>query len=229
VLDQRLDVRGGGLAVRVDDEVRMLLGDPRVPDRIALEAARLDQARRVIVRRVAEDRARVRKVERLRRDAPVQQGLDPLACARAVAAGKAEPRADEPLVRAERSALELDLAVSRLELAGGARAHCAVPVDRVDALDELPGLGPEAAGIHRQRATDGAGDAREEFRALQAAGRREARDLRTRDARFREHQVVVEPNRTTRAVHQHYGSPVSAVAHEEIRAEPHEAHALVVG
>ena len=77
--DQRLDVGRLRLAVRIDDEVGVLLGDPRAADRVALEAARLDQSRGMVVRRVAEHAARVGQVERLRQDPLRQQFPDAVA------------------------------------------------------------------------------------------------------------------------------------------------------
>ena len=56
-------------AARVDDEVRVLLRHARAADRVALEAAGLDQARRVVAGRIAEHAAGVRQSQRLRRDA----------------------------------------------------------------------------------------------------------------------------------------------------------------
>src|SRR5687767_10240488 len=62
---QRGDVLRGGAAA-VDDEVRVDLGDLRAAFDAALEPRRFDELARVVVGRVAEDRARVRQVERLR-------------------------------------------------------------------------------------------------------------------------------------------------------------------
>ena len=69
------------------------------PTRVALEAAALDQPRRVIARRVAEDAAGIRQIERLRGDAPAQQLRDPLARGATVARRKREPRRGEDAVR----------------------------------------------------------------------------------------------------------------------------------
>ena len=60
----------------VDDEVGMLARDHRAADGEAFQSARLDQTRGVIAGRIAEHRAGVGLVERLRGDAPLQQLLD---------------------------------------------------------------------------------------------------------------------------------------------------------
>jgi hypothetical protein len=52
-----------------------------------------------------------------------------------------------------------------------------------DACDVSPRLAAVAAGVHRQRAADGARDAGEELGVGAAVHRREARELRARDAR----------------------------------------------
>src|SRR5689334_966608 len=48
VVDQRLDIRRARAALGVDDEVRVLFGDPRATDRVSLETAAFDEARRMI-------------------------------------------------------------------------------------------------------------------------------------------------------------------------------------
>src|SRR5438105_10466395 len=69
VFDDRLDV-GGGRVPEVHDEVGVLRRDLRPAHCVALEAARFDQARGVVARRIAEDASRVGLAERLRGDAP---------------------------------------------------------------------------------------------------------------------------------------------------------------
>ncbi len=69
VADQRLDVRGARAPAGIHDEIRVLLRHARAADRVALEAARLDEPRRVVARRIAEHAAGVGQRQRLRRDA----------------------------------------------------------------------------------------------------------------------------------------------------------------
>ena len=52
-----------------DNEIRVLFGYPRTTDAVTLESTALDQTRRVIAIRIAEDAAGIRQVERLRGNA----------------------------------------------------------------------------------------------------------------------------------------------------------------
>src|SRR5690606_13473121 len=105
--------------------------------------------------------------------------LDPAPRGLAVARRQAEGRGDEPfLARGAR----LAVAVADLELARQAHVQHALAVDGLDAVDDVPGLAAVAAGVHRERAADRAGDAGEELAAGEAVPRGEARDLRRRHA-----------------------------------------------
>src|SRR5437867_2594903 len=68
VVDQRLDIRCARVALGIDDEVRVLFGDARAADRVSLETAGFDEARRMIAGWIAKYAAGVRRAERLRRD-----------------------------------------------------------------------------------------------------------------------------------------------------------------
>ena len=87
------------VALRIHDEVRVLLRDARVADREALEAAGLDQPRRMVAGRVAEHAARVRHRQRLRRDALREQLANPRPRGLRVAGREPEPRRDEDRVQ----------------------------------------------------------------------------------------------------------------------------------
>src|SRR5690242_2797114 len=75
VMDQGLNVAGPRLA-RVKDEICMLGRNHGVADTVTLESARFDKTRRVITRRVAENRTAARLAHRLARLARRQQFAD---------------------------------------------------------------------------------------------------------------------------------------------------------
>ena len=52
---------GGGRAARVDDEVRVNIGDRRAANRCTLQTQRLDQAARGVTLGIDEDAARARQ------------------------------------------------------------------------------------------------------------------------------------------------------------------------
>ena len=185
--------------VRVDDEIRVLLRHACAADRVAFEAAALDQARGVVAGRIAEDAAGVRQVERLRRDSPAQELRDPLARDAAVAARKRKPRRSEhrigqAAVRAAHGPVSDGIARRGLDRDSAAARH------DLDARDVAPRLAAVAAGVHRERTADRARDPGEELGARETVRRGEARDLGARDARFRVDQPVDELQRNERRV-----------------------------
>src|SRR5206468_12759802 len=97
--DQLLDVARPRVTPGIDDEVRVLFRYARAADRASLEPACLDEPRRVITLRIAEYAARIRQLQRLCRDAPLQEGANAFARLFAVACGKVEPRGGEDAVR----------------------------------------------------------------------------------------------------------------------------------
>ena len=120
------------------------------------------------------------------------------------------------------------MAIAELVVAGLVRAQPSGPVDGVGADDVVPRLAAVAAGVHRERAADGPRHPGEELRTLESVRRREARDLRRRDAGLGEHEIGLEPDLAVRVVHQHDRAGIAAVADEEIRPQAHEAHRLLL-
>ena len=131
-------------------------------------------------------------------------------------------RADEPFVRGPRH-----LAVADVEVGGLARMADAAAVEHVDFDHVLPGLAAPGAGIHGQRAAEGAGNAGKEFRRPQspfhalpgdAPAGHAGLDLNAGGAQ------AFEP--AQRAVRGDDGAANPAVAHQEIAAEsdPQQRH-----
>ncbi|MNC94364.1 hypothetical protein D3C83_111990 [compost metagenome] len=89
----------------------MLRRDLRAADAVALEAAGLDQARGVVVRRVAERAAGGRAADRLRRLAPGERFLGIALVGPVDVVLDMEARPEEP----EHVARQLDVAVTPLE------------------------------------------------------------------------------------------------------------------
>src|SRR4051812_17740238 len=132
----------------------MLLRHTRAAAREAFQAARLDEARGVVARRIAEHASGVWKRQRLSRHALRQKLLD--ACARsfAVARLQIEPCGDEPLLRVgAQAAMPIgDLVVPLFPLVDRTRT-----VDAEHLVDDVPGFAAVAAGVHRERTADRAG------------------------------------------------------------------------
>ncbi len=118
--DQRFDVRRARRALRIDDEIRVLLRHARAADRVALEPAGFDQARCMIARRIAEHAAGVRQRERLRRDAPGEQRLDARAPGADIADREAKPGRREDIAECAAIAVR-DAAIADRII--GRRAH----------------------------------------------------------------------------------------------------------
>src|SRR5258707_2082915 len=146
VLDQRLDVRGARLSLRVDDEISVLLGDASAADFMALEPAGLDEARSVVAGRVAEYRARIRKLERLLLDALREQLFDACPGALLVAGAKTKPGGEKPFVFAEFRSAQLDAAIADLEIGGLALTPLSRARHRQRPFHDGPAFRPLTAG-----------------------------------------------------------------------------------
>src|SRR5258706_11680649 len=159
VIDERLDV-GRARSTGIHDEVRMLRRHLRAPDRMALQPARLDEARGVVAFGIAKDAARVRLVERLRGDAAREE----LAHARhrllLVAWLESEGSFDEPLFEA---GFRSHVAIADLVVGARARVPRAAAVDGLHRDDVIPRLAAVAAGVHRECPADRSGDPRHPF------------------------------------------------------------------
>src|SRR6185437_1426910 len=103
----------------------------------------------------------------------------------------------------------------------------ALPGQDLDLDDIAPGLAAVAAGVHRQRAADRAGDDGKEFRVRPVVHRGKARDLRARDAGLGADAAAVEAELVQRRVQQHDGAAHAAVAHQEVAAEPDDGYRLL--
>ena len=75
LVDQLLDIHRRG-ATDIDDKICMFFRHLRPADLPTLESALLNQARRMIIRRIAEHRPCIRQIQRLAIDAFAQQRLD---------------------------------------------------------------------------------------------------------------------------------------------------------
>ena len=105
----------------------------------------------------------------------------------------------------------------------------ALPGQHFDLDDIAPGLAAVAAGVHRQRAADRAGNAGKEFRVGPVVQRGEARDLRAGDSRLGAYPAAIEADLVQRRVQQHDGAAHATVAHQKVAAEPDDSHWLIVG
>src|ERR1700674_5319188 len=116
----------------------------------------------MIARRIGEYRSTTPLADGLRLFAFVEQFANSFG----VGAGRAlelEPRADEPLVIGS-----LYGAITDLIIGGLARVAKAATIEYVDFDHVAPRLLAPGAGIHRQRSTQGAGNAGKEFRGPQS-------------------------------------------------------------
>src|SRR5690606_18696994 len=118
-----------------------------------------------------------------------------------------------------------DVAIADLILVASAHAPHAAPVDRLDALDAIPRLAAERAGVHRERAADRARYAGEERRGAERPARALPCKRRARHAGAGAHARLVEtlelPADLARRDHR---AAAAAIAHEQIRAEPDDVH-----
>ena len=170
------------------------------PTRAALEPAGLDQPRGVVARRIAEHAARVGQRQRLAsRCACASSSLivsrDAVAVARA--ASGTTPRRT---IRRRAAPSQRARGDSRSSYSSRRAHRAARRRDRWSRrAHDVPGLAAVAAGVHRERAADRAGNAGEELRAGEIVHRREARDLRAGDAGFGVDREPVVPSREQRA------------------------------
>src|SRR5437762_9770749 len=147
VFDQVLDVRRSRPPLSVDDEIRVLLRHARAADGKALETRGFDETRRMIVRRIAKHASRVGQLERLRRDPPRQQLLDPGTRRIAVARRKAKPPRGENALGGT-TVRALDAPVTDRVVGGRAYRERAVAREHFDFRDVRPDFAAVASGIH---------------------------------------------------------------------------------
>src|SRR5207249_9345828 len=168
-------------------EIRMLLRHRGIADAKSLQPRALDEARGVISRRVGEHRAAAPLPDRLRRAALLEERAH-LALVRARTALEAQARGDEPFLGRGRD----DLAIADAVLAGRALLRLAAAVDGFHAEHVAPGFPAKGAGVHRQGAAEGPGNAGEEFRRPQAPLDAVPGDARTGDTGLNLHRGLVE-------------------------------------
>ena len=108
----------------------------------------------------------------------------------------------------------------RVVLRACARRSHRRAVASFDFRDITPGLAAVTAGVHRQRAADRARNAGQELGLGAVVHRREARELRARDAGLRVDQAVGDRQHAARRVHQHDRAAHASVAHQQVAAEP---------
>src|SRR5688572_14971707 len=237
VIHERFDVRGAR-APEVHDEVRVLRGDLRAPDAVALEAAGLDEPRRVVAFGIAEHAPGVRLVQGLGGHAPREELADARHRCRRVPILECEPRRDEPLLRVR---AQPRVPVSGLVLPRQAPVQMACAIDGLDFEDVVPRLAAITARVHRERPADRAGYAGEPLGAAAPVLGHEARDVRRRHTRTgRNHDVrfhrcfATTRGQTTcstdenkwsvpeGAMRQHHRAVEPAVANQEVAAEAEE-------
>ena len=126
-------------------------------------------------------------------------------------------RGDEPLVGHRGD----DVAVADAVLGRRAQLRAPGAVDGLDAAHVRPGLPAEGAGVHGERAAQGAGNAGEELRRPQTPLDALAGDARAGDAGLGAHHGLAQAlERIERAVHADDDAADAAVAHQQVAAEP---------
>ncbi len=94
------------------------------------------------------------------------------------------------------------------------------PVQGLHHRHQAPGLATEGTGIHRQRATQGAGDAGQELRPGEPGPRRRPRHLGTGDPGTGMETVVPHPAQLVEcAKGEHHRAADAAVAHQQVAAQ----------
>src|SRR5690348_10040289 len=111
----------------------------------------------MLSRRIAEYRAGVGQLERLRGETHREQLLDALPRDHLVHATEAEPGGNDPLVFAELRMAQRGVPVADLEFARATLGELSGARHREDPGDDVPGLGSVAARIHRKRPAHRAG------------------------------------------------------------------------
>ena len=181
LLDQRLDVGGTRLPLRVDDEVGVLLDTRAPPICVSLQARRPRSAapRDRPAGCGTPSRRWAAAAAGWRCASPAARVMRPRASARVARAAAGTRRRQTIRPHRDRAARH-----------GGSRcrtrpagARAARRAGRASArVDDAPGLAAVAAGVHRQRAAHGARNAGEEFRAGEPVVGGEARHLGAGDA-----------------------------------------------
>src|SRR5256714_7736431 len=216
-LHQAQDV-GGARTATVHDEVGVLGRDLGAVDPLAAQAGLLDQPRGQITRRVLPDEPRGGERQRLRRLLLLQ------------------PRADLLLDFRQRPSVELHQAADQhgagrqvegaiAEGAGGLElAERAIGVQEVDGAHEVADPAVDSAGIHRERAADGRGNADQALDAAQIEGGRLADQRRKRDAGAGQRLLAVELGAAQAALELEDDAVHAAVAHEQVVAAADDGH-----
>src|SRR5208283_4652567 len=133
-----------------------------IADAKSLQTGALDQARRMVARRVREHRAAAPFADRLRLPAALQQFANRVVLGSGLAF-ELQARADEPFAGSP-----AHVAIADLVVGGRARMACAAPVECFHGDHVAPGLAAPGTGVHRERATEGARYAGKEFRGAEA-------------------------------------------------------------
>src|SRR5258706_2193840 len=223
VVHHRFDVRRRRIS-QVHDEVGVLRRDLRAADREALQSARLDQPRRVVSRRVAEDAAGVGLVQRLRGHALGKQRADAPHRAVFLAGLEPEESRDETLLGAR---LQMHVPIPQVVFGGHAAVQRAGAIDGLHRHHVVPRLAAVAAGIHRERPAHRSGNACHPLGAGPAVPGDEAREMRRRNARAgakRELDALRFVLRDSRegVMREDHGTRGSPVRHQQVAAEPHD-------
>ncbi|HKI86917.1 MAG TPA: hypothetical protein VKA53_09240 [Thermoanaerobaculia bacterium] len=216
-LHQREDI-AGGRSTKIDDHVGVLVADRGAAARSALEAARFDQPPGVIPLRVPEDRARIGLAGgEAPPAAPVELG-DPGKSLLGVATFEAERRPGHDAA----GLLEVGAPVGGLEVRDAHSAAPAVAPDHGGAKEDVPDLGPVAAGVHEHRAADGRGEARKRFETGQTRGRGTAGELSQRQGGSGHHHRVVNVNAAERPPQACHDAGKAFVRDQHVRAQTEE-------
>src|ERR1022692_584157 len=215
VQNHGFDVAGARRTV-IDDEIGVFEGHRGIADPKALQTCGLDEARRIIARRIREHRTAAPFADGLRLPALLEQHADRFV----VGAGltlEFQARSHEPFV-----GRTYDVPIADLVFRGPPRAPYTAPVEHVDLEHVLPGLAAKSAGIHRQRSAQSARNTREEFSGTQAPLHALAGDARAGYAGFRiDARGADALEQSERAVGVNDGAGEAAVAHQQIAAEAH--------
>src|SRR6185503_12755978 len=215
-------------AAFVDDKICVKGRHLRPAYSPAFQAACLDQARRMVAGRIAEYRPRVGFGERLRSDTFGQQLFYLLAGYVTVSPRELEPCGDEKLFACLHwnNAAITDRILMRL-----ANLQPACPVDGAHARDRIPCFRSIAAGIHGQRAADGAGNSGEKFRTLEVIDCGETRNFGAGDARLcidlGVARALLQKEACENTMRKHDCSPQTPVPDQQIAAEADEENTFM--
>jgi hypothetical protein len=128
----------------------------------------------------------------------------------------------------------LDMAITDIEICSGPPHHLTIPPHAQHRLGDRPCLGAVAAGIHRQRSAHRSGNPGEKLRANQSVRRGKARDLRARYTGLGIDQPLAARHdlgvhELQPAMHEDDRAAQTAIADEQIAAEPDHMHRLIRG